>query len=426
MTQSQNKKPLAIAPISALLISLFLAALGNGLQGTLVAVRAGLENLNEETIGIIMSSYFVGYMFGAVIVPNYVERVGHIRTFAAMASIASAATLSHVLIIEPISWAFFRAVNGFCIAGLALVIESWLNGHAVTENRGQILSIYGLVVVAAIGLGQLLLNIADPGRFFLFCIVSIIISLSLVPVSLTHSVAPTIIGSSHFNLPRLLKLTPLGVIGTMITGMTMSAYLGMGPTYAQKTGLNTAGISVFMTAIMTGTLVLHWPIGRISDRVDRRVVIALVALANGMVCLCFVGWTISAYGVLLPLAFLLGGFGQPLYALCVAHANDNISTNEILSTTSSLLLVFSFGSSFGPFFASLIMGQTGPKGLFIFLGLLYLLLLLLTLYHIKQYPKVTQEGWQRGFVSTYTRTPSGVQSDAENENVEDSTDLDGS
>ena len=181
-----------------------------------------------------------------------------------------------------------------------------------------------------------------------------------------------------------------------------------------------------MTAIMTGTLVLHWPIGRISDRVDRRVVIALVALANGMVCLCFVGWTTSAYGVLLPLAFLLGGFGQPLYALCVAHANDNISTNEILSTASSLLLVFSFGSSFGPFFASLIMGQTGPKGLFIFLGLLYLFLLLLTLYHIKQYPKVTQEGWQRGFVSTYTRTPSGVQSDAENENVEDSTDLDGS
>jgi len=364
-----------------------------------------------------------GYMFGAVVVPNYVKRVGHIRTFAAMASIASAATLSHLLIIEPISWAFFRAVNGFCIAGLALVIESWLNGHAVIENRGQILSIYGLVVVVAIGLGQLLLNIADPGRFFLFCIVSIIISLSLVPVSLTRSVAPTITGSSRFNLPQLLKLTPLGVIGTMITGITMSAYLGMGPTFAQKIGLNTAGISVFMTAIMTGTLVLHWPIGRLSDRIDRRVVIALVSLANGIVCLGFIGLNISSLEILLMLSFLLGGFGQPLYALCIAHANDNISTDEILSTASSLLLVFSFGSSFGPFFASLIMGQIGPKGLFLFLGLLYLFLLLFTLYDIKQHPKGTQEVKHYGFISTYTRTQ-GVHLDIENKNMEASKDSD--
>jgi len=424
LTQSQNNKSLAIAPISALLISLFLAALGNGLQGTLVAVRAGLENFHEETIGLIMSSYFIGYMFGAVVVPNYVVRVGHIRTFVAMASIASAAALSHLLIIEPISWAFFRAVNGFCIAGLSLVIESWLNGHAVEENRGQILSIYGLVVVVAIGLGQLLLNIADPSHFFLFCIVSIIISLSLVPVSLTHSVAPTITGSSHFNLPRLLKLTPLGVIGTMITGMTMSAYLGMGPIFAQKIGLNTAGISVFMTAIMTGTLVLHWPIGRLSDRIDRRVVIALVTLTNGIICFGFASWNTSSLKVLLPVAFLLGGFGQPLYALCVAHANDNISTDEILSTASSLLLVFSFGSSLGPFFASLIMGQIGPKGLFLLLGLLYLFLFLFTLYHIKQHPKVKQEGQHSGFVSTYTRTHLGVQIDTKNENMEDTTDPD--
>lgn len=400
-----------------------MAALGNGLQGTLVAVRAGLENFHEETIGIIMSSYFVGYMFGAVVVPNYVKRVGHIRTFTAMASIASAAALSHLLIIEPISWVFFRAVNGFCIAGLALVIESWLNGHAVIENRGQILSIYGLVVVFAIGLGQLLLNIADPGGFFLFCIVSVILSLSLVPVSLTRSKAPTITGSSRFNLLRLLKLTPLGVIGTMITGMTMSAYLGMGPTFAQKAGLNTAGISFFMTAVMAGTAVLHWPVGRLSDRIDRRVVIALVSLANGIVCLGFIGWNISTLKILLPLAFLLGGFGQPLYALCIAHANDNISTDEILSTASSLLLVFSFGSSLGPFFASLIMGQIGPKGLFLFLGLLYFFLLLFTFYHIKQHPKGAQDVQHKGFVSTYTRTQA-VQLDIENKEMEDSNDSD--
>ncbi len=257
----RSKKPLVIAPVSALLLGLFMAALGNGLQGTLVAVRAGLEGLSDETIGVIMSAYFVGYMLGSVVVPNFVERVGHIRTFATVASIASAATLAHLLIIEPISWSLFRAINGFCIAGLAVVIESWLNGHAAPENRGQILSIYGLVTVAAIGLGQLLLNIADPGEFFLFCIVSIFISLSLVPVSLTRAVAPTIAGPFRFNLPRLLRLTPLGVVGTMITGVTMSAFLGMGPTFVQTIGLDTVGISVFMATIMLGTLVWQWPIG---------------------------------------------------------------------------------------------------------------------------------------------------------------------
>ena len=199
----------------------------------------------------------------------------------------------------------------------------------------------------------------------------------------------------------------------------MSGFLGMGPTFAQTIGLNTVGISLFMTAIMTGTLVLHWPIGRFSDRVDRRVVIALISFANGLVCLGFFGWTTSSLGVLLPLAFLLGGFGQPLYALCVAHANDIITADEILSTASSLLLVFSFGSSLGPFFASLIMGQIGPEGLFVFLGLMYLGLLLATLYHIKQHPMVTQEGRHSGFVSTYTKTPMGFGPDSKIENVEE-------
>ncbi len=214
----------------------------------------------------------------------------------------------------------------------------------------------------------------------------------------------------------------------MITGITMSAYLGMGPTFAQKIGLNTAGISVFMAAIMTGTLVLHWPIGRLSDRIDRRIVIALVSLANGIVCLGFICWNISTLEILLMVAFLLGGFGQPLYALCVAHSNDTIATDEILSTASSLLLVFSFGSSFGPYFASLIMGQIGPKGLFLFLGLLYLFLLLFTLYDIKRHPKGTQEVKHYGFISTYTRTQGVLldfeNKDMENKGMEDSKDSD--
>ena len=148
--QAQISKPLAIAPVSALLLGLFMVALGNGLQGTLVAVRAGLEKFPEETIGVIMSAYFVGYMLGSVIVPNFVERVGHIRTFAAMASIASAATLSHLLIIEPISWSLFRAVNGFCIAGLALVIESWLNERSTNDNRGTVFSAYILIKASGV------------------------------------------------------------------------------------------------------------------------------------------------------------------------------------------------------------------------------------------------------------------------------------
>lgn len=414
------RQPLVIAPISALLIGLFICALGNGLQGTLVAIRAGLEGFSEEAIGAIMSAYFVGYMIGSVIAPNFVQRVGHIRTFAVMASIASAATLAHVLIITPLYWWIFRAINGFCIAGLAVVIESWLNGHAAPENRGQILSIYGLIAVGAIGLGHLLLNIADPHSFFLFCLASIVISLSLVPVSLTRSAPPSLPGLSHFNLPYLFKVTPLGVVGMVITGLTMSAFAGMGPTFAQSIGMDTTGISFFMTFIMLGTVIMQWPIGRLSDKIDRRAVIALAALANALVCLGFIIGSSTDLTFLLPLAFLLGGFGQPLYALCSAHANDIIETDEILSTASSLLLLFSLGSSLGPFLASLTMGKIGPKGLFMFIGLLYVVLFLASLSHIKRLPSVEQEGRHSGFVSTYTQTPVGIDPDLIAEDGDDS------
>ena len=402
--QRNSRTPIRLTPVFPLLCGLFLFSLGNGLQGTLVAIRAGLEGVGEEGIGAIMSFYFIGYVMGTFLAPRVVRRVGHIRTFASFASIASAATLAHILTVDAVSWALFRAVSGLCIAGLAVVIESWMNSHAAPENRGTVLSLYGLVTVAAIACGQLLLNIADPDGFILFCLISILISLSLVPISLSRASAPTVTEGVSLNLRYLYRLSSLGVIGTLLTGLTMGAFVGMGATYAQVMGLSAREISLFMLCLMLGSLLFQWPLGWLSDRMDRRLMIAVVACANALVCLAFIVLNDKELTMLLVLAFFLGGFGQPLYSLCVAHANDSVTESEMLSTASTLLLVFGAGSIFGPLFASLLMGQIGGVGLFLVIAPLYLLLTMIAAYQVRYRERKGQEEMPNTFVSTYTTT----------------------
>jgi len=411
----QAKSPISVAPISALLAGLFLVALGNGLQGTLIAVRAGQEGLSEESIGVIMSAYFIGYVVGTLFAPKLVIRVGHIRTFASLASITSAVTLAHLMIIEPVSWSIFRSVNGFCIAGIAVVIESWLNGHAAPGNRGQILSIYGLLIMAGVALGQLLLNFSDPSDFYLFCLVSILISLALVPVSMTKTIAPTVTGAQKINFGQLFAISPVTVLGTLIAGLTIASFSGMGPTFAQKIGLDTAGIATFMAVIMFGSMVFQWPLGWLSDQIDRRFVIAFVSFANSLVCFGFIMLTSDETLYLYMLAFLLGGFGIPLYSLCVALANDRVDTKDMLTTASTLLMVFGVGSVFGPFLTSLSMGQLGSKGLFVFIGVFYILLAFISLIQIRKKTSVKKEERKAVFVSTYAATRVGLELDIDTE-----------
>ena len=372
---------LRITPVSALLLGIGVLVLGNGLQGTLVGVRAGLEGFAPESVGLIMSAYYMGYTAGSLYFPRIIGRVGHIRTFAALASVASAATLTHVLWIDVAGWALLRAVNGACYAGLILVVESWLNGHAVRDTRGRVLSVYGIVMMAAWSASQFLLNLAPAASFELFCLVSILLSLALVPVTLTHSPGPVIHAAAKISLAGLYRISPLGFVGPLVVGLVFSAFWGMGPTYALSIGLGESGVATFLAAGMAGALLLQWPLGQLSDRWDRRgtVLLACAGAGGAALLMALLGDTTSspASGAvvgLYALVFLFGGLGIPIYSLLIANVNDFFGEEGAVSAAGDLIFLYGIGAALGPMLASLLMGQVGAAGLFGFAGVLLLLL----------------------------------------------------
>jgi MFS family permease len=377
--------------VGALLLSFAALVLGNGLQGTLLGVRAGLEGMSEKSIGIMMSAYFIGYMGGSILAPRFITGVGHIRTFAAFASIASAIALVHIIVISPIVWTILRAIHGASYAGLVLVTESWLNSCTKKRYRGRVLSIYGVVMLTAWAASQPLLNLAPPSGFILFCLISIFLSLSLVPVTLSRVRAPGIVTASRIGPRKLYAISPLGVVGVLVIGACFSAFLGMGPTFAQSIGLNKAGISAFMGITLIGALVLQWPLGYLSDRIDRRWVI--LGLCSGA---AFVGvalvWSIEQpLWFLLVLSFLFGGLCIPAYSICVAEANDRIGEEDLVAAASSMILVYGAGSIAGPFLAGLLMAEVGPGGLFICTAAIEALFVVFAFYRIAQRGTVLKE-----------------------------------
>lgn len=361
---------LTVAPVAALLASVGLLVLGNGLLGTLLVVRAGNENFAGETIGLMMSSYFAGYALGSVLLSRVIVSAGHIRAFAGFASIASVTVLLHLIFVDPLIWTLLRVVTGFAYAGLILVAESWLNAHAVAATRGRLLSLYGVVTMGVWALGQGLLNLSSPDGIVLFLIVSILISLALTPITLLPGHPPAIPQQERLSLHRLLMLSPLGTAGAFLSGLALSAFWGMGPNFAQENGLDTAGISIFMASVLAGALVLQWPLGWLSDHAPRRLVIAGAALAAAAAAAGFVAVGSTGLPVLLALGFLFGGFGIPLYTLCVAHANDRLQASEMLAAARGLLLLNGLGAAIEPFMASLSMSRFGPSGLFAHAGTL--------------------------------------------------------
>lgn len=357
-----------VGRLSAVLAGVALLVLGNGLQGTLVGVRAGLEGMAATTIGFIMSAYFVGFVLGSLVVPHLIMVVGHIRAFAALASLTSVTALLLGLWIEPAAWAVLRAVHGLGYAGLVIVVESWLNALTQPAYRGSVLAIYGVVLYGAWALSQWMLQIAAPSGIVLFCVVSICLSLSLVPVTVTRAAQPGVVMASRLGLRRLYAISPLGLAGAFTVGLTSAAFWGMGPTFAQAVGLNDQGIATFLGVMVLGALALQWPLGSLSDRVDRRWVIVGASLASVAAAAGLVLGTAGDRLVLFALSAALGGFLMPLYSLCVAHTNDQIGEGEVIAAASGLIMVFGIGSMIGPFAASVAMDVMGPDGLFVFIG----------------------------------------------------------
>lgn len=342
-----------------LFFGLTLIMIGNGLQGTLLGVRAAIEGFDTATIGLIMSLYYLGYMAGSYYVPKLINKVGHIRVFTALASLASSTVLLHGLYPDPWLWALIRAFTGFAYAGLYIVVESWLNDSSTNKTRGSTMAIYLLITNAGMVLGQFMLNIADPKAIDLFIITSVLVSVALVPISLSSRPAPAFKEPHPVSLKSLYKISPLGLIGCFGIGITNGTMFSMGAVYATNIGLSLPQISTFMAAYIMGGVVFQIPIGKLSDRYDRRRVIIGVTFAAFIVGLaCFYLSTHSIIALNLAL-FLFGGVSLTIYGLCLAHTNDHLQTSQFVAASSSMILINGLGAAIGPFSLSIFLSIFG-------------------------------------------------------------------
>ena len=367
----------------ALLVGIGFMMLGNGLQGTLLGLRATIEGFPTFTTGVMMSGYFVGIFIGSVFAPRLVARVGHIRVFAALASTASIAILVHGLYVNPATWTVMRLLTGISYAGLYVVTESWLNDRAGNETRGKLLSVYMVIVTLGLGGGQFMLNLASPKTADLFILVSVVVSFGLIPMLLTARPAPAFEMSGKMTLRKLFKASPLAVISNTLTGVAHGTIFGLGAVYAQQKGFSTQLVSVFMACFLFGGLVFQWPLGLLSDRVERRIVMA--GMAAGAVVLTLIAVLIPAGGWLFfSVIFLLGGLAMPMYSMCIAYANDRLEPQEIVAASGSLVMVAGIGLSTGPILVSFLMANFGADFYFTGIGGAFALIFGFTVYRMQQ------------------------------------------
>lgn len=381
--------------VSALLSGFAALQMGNALQGTLLSVRGGLEGFSPTSIGLVMSGLFGGMAVGSFFAPPLIERAGHTRAFAALASIASAAALVHLLVIEPWTWIAVRTLTGFCFAGLIIIVESWLNGSTDSRHRGRLLAVYSMVGLAAGAVGQLLLSTASPGGYELFVLISIILSLSLVPVMVSKATAP--LPEARQQRPSVVQLyrtSAFGCVGALFTGMTIGGFFGLAPLFTQRIGFDRDEIALAMSAATLGALALQWPLGWLSDVVNRRMVVISMTGCAAVICLVAAQLGEPAIGLALGVFFALGGILLPSHSLLVAHINDHAGGGELVQTSGGLVLVNGTGAALGPVLGGLALESLGTGGLFYFLALAQAAIALFGLYRLTRRRGLTRDEQQ--------------------------------
>ncbi|WP_275096595.1 MFS transporter [Sedimenticola hydrogenitrophicus] len=349
--------------ILILLSGLGLLLVGVGLLGTLLGVRATLASFSNIEIGLIMAGYYAGYIVGTLTVPGVIRNVGHIRSFAAFAAVGAAASLAFGLLVHPWVWLVLRVLSGLCVVGLYMVVESWLNAQSAGPVRGRIFSLYMMSTLVALGAGQLLLLAGDTTELTLFALAAILISLGVVPVALARVHEPTIEKEVSAKFTELMRMTPLGFIGALIAGVVNGVFWGMTPVFGQRLELGDGQIAMLMSATIFGGAILQWPIGHLSDRIDRRTVLTLTSLATAAVAAVTALIVIRGYPGLTVSAFLHGGLMFSLYGISVAYAYDHLAPGQVLETTRGLLLIYGIGALSGPLLAGIAMDLIGPVGL---------------------------------------------------------------
>ena len=367
-----------------LLLGIMLLMAGNGLQSSLLGLRGSIEGFSSTVMGGLMSGYYIGFLLSSLLTPRRVRSVGHIRVFAALAALAATAVIMASLFVVPVVWLASRIVTGFCYSGLYVVAESWINDRTSNETRGRLFSIYMLTQYAGLIGGQAMLNLFSPAGFELFSLVAVMISIAVVPVLLTATQTPPVVTPRHVGVRQLYRISPLGTVGTLLIGMAQSAFFSMGAVFGHRIGLSTQQVSIFLIAAILGGATLQWPLGRLSDKFDRRRLLTAAALASAALAVAAMIASTHAFGILILAAFLCAGTSMPLYSLCVAHTNDFLKPEQMVGASGTLMLLYGIGAIGGPFTNGALMSWIGPRGYWAYLAAGYLLLGLFALYRMSR------------------------------------------
>ncbi len=372
----------SIRPLLPLLTAAGILLGGNGVQGTLIAVRGAAEGFSPALIGFMATAYFGGFLIGCLAITRILQNVGHVRAFSALAATASAASLMLAMSPEPVTWLCVRFISGFCFSGLFTTMESWLNSGVSNESRGRVLSLYRIIDIGAVTGAQYLIPLFGAGGFAIFSVMAMMIALSLVPVSLADRSNPKPPEDIKLNIFALWRISPIATIGCVAIGMTNSTFRMISPIYAQSIGFSTTQIASFISAGVVGGIILQYPFGWLSDRWDRRYVL-LIATSGAIVSALGIAF-LAGESVTLNLAFVatFGAFAMPLYSLSAAHANDHAVKGNYVEVAAGLMLFYSVGAMMGPPVGAEVMELAGPRALFSFISVVHALLFVATIWRM--------------------------------------------
>jgi MFS family permease len=355
----------------ALFLGMFLLMVGNGLQGTLLGLRGEMEGFSTLSLSFVMSAYFLGFLFSSRFTPELIRRVGHVRVFAAMGSMISAVLILYPTLVDPIFWTLGRIIMGFCFCGVYITAESWLNDASSNENRGKALSLYMIVQMAGIVFAQYVVAQGDVSGYVVFIIPSVLVSLAFAPILLSARPMPAFSATKPMRIVDLVRTSPLGCVGMFMLGGVFAAQFGMSAVYGSRVGLSVAEISVFVSAVYISALVLQYPIGWLSDRMDRRVLIIWIALFGGIGSL--IAFLVPGYYSLIIISgAIVGGTSNPLYALLIAYTNDYLEKEDMAAASGGLLFINGLGAIMGPLIVGFMMDVLGNNGYWLFTAILML------------------------------------------------------
>ena len=352
----------------ALLLGVLLLMLGNGLQGTLLGVRGAIEGMGPTTIALVMSAYFLGLFAGARMVPRLIRRVGHVRVFAALASLISAAFIIYAAAPSAWVWAAMRFVVGVGFCGVYVASESWLNAKADNRTRGQAMSTYMMVQLLGVVMAQALLPLGDPAGYGLFVVISVLVSVAVAPMLLSATPAPVFETTKAMSIGRLYAVSPLGCVSAFLLGGMFSALFGMSAVFGTEAGMSLPEISLFVAAIYAGGFMLQYPIGWMSDRMDRRLLIIGVCAAGSAAALA--AMTAGSAAALIGFAALIGGAVNPLYSLIIAYTNDFLEPDDMAAASGGLIALNGLGAVGGPLIVGAMMDLIAAEAFFLYLALL--------------------------------------------------------